>query len=322
LTIGRYQPLHKGHLSVFRQIDDECDSLIIGVGSAQKERENKNPLSGGERITMIRRVLEDRDIGPYEIYPIPDINCYPAWPFYVKAIIPHFDYLYVHSKTVLRLFEGTGTRLRRVDEFNKDKWSATKIRTRISKGEEWEHLVPEEVAEYLKEIDMRERLKPKIDMETETEREAAHLLTKDGKTIATAESCTGGLLAHRLTNTPGSTKYFERGFVVYSPEAKVDLIGVEEDILDECGSVSSETARKMAEKVREKGGADIGLATTGVLGPGGDGLGTPIGTVYVGISDGKDTEVNEFRFSGNRWEVKEQATEEALRCVVDLLDGK
>lgn len=319
LTIGRYQPLHKGHLSVFQQLADECDSTIIGVGSAQIEREEKNPLSGGERITMIKRVLENRDMVPYEIYPIPDINCYPAWPYYVKTILPKFDCLYVHSRTVLRLFEGTRTKLRKVDKFNKDEWSATKIREKIRKGEKWEHLVPEEVAEFLKEINMRERLKPTIQMREESEKEIAHLLTKKEKTIATAESCTGGFLAHRLTNTPGSSSYFKRGFVTYTSEAKVDLLGVDEELIEEHGAVSTQTARQMAQKVREKGKSDIGLITTGVLGPGTDDSGEPIGSVYVGLSNENAIEVREFHFSGNRWEVKEQATEEAIQWVIDYL---
>ncbi len=319
LTIGRFQPLHKGHFSVFKQIADECDSIIIGVGSAQVEREMENPLSGGERITMIRRVLEKHDLGPYEIYPIPDIECYPAWPYYVMAILPSFDCLYVHSKTVLRLFEGTRTKLRKVDEFNKEEWSATEVRRRIREGEDWESLVPEEVAKYLKEINMKERLKPTISMKEETEKEVAHLLTKKGKTIATAESCTGGFLAHRLTNTPGSSSYFEKGFVTYSSKAKMETLGVEEKIIQEQGAVSRQTAEQMAEKTRKKADTDIGLATTGILGPGGGDSGESIGTVFVGLSDSEGVSVRDFHFSGNRWDVKRQATEKALQWVIEFL---
>lgn len=294
--------------------------MIIGVGSAQIEREQKNPLSGGERITMIRRVLENRDIGPYEIYPIPDIDCYPAWPYYVKAILPPFDCLYVHSETVLRLFKGTRTKLRRVDEFNKSEWSATEVRKRIREGEDWKHLVPKEVAEYLEEINMEERLKPVVGMKSETEKKAAHLLTKNEKTIATAESCTGGFLAHRLTNIPGSTSYFEQGLVTYSSQAKIKLLGVDKKIIKEKGAVSKKTAQQMSEKIRKKANTDIGLATTGILGPGGD-EGESIGKVYVGLSYPENTEVKKYNFSGNRWEVKEQATEEALRWLISYLES-
>lgn len=319
LTIGRFQPLHKGHLSVFQQMADECESIIIGVGSAQIERESDNPLSGGERITMIKRVLENRDIGPYEIYPIPDIECYPAWPYYVKAILPSFDCLYVHSRTVIRLFEGTRTKLRKVDEFNKEEWSATEVRRRIREDEEWEELVPEEVAKYLKEINMKDRLKPTISMKEETEKEVAHLLTKKEKTIATAESCTGGFLAHRLTNTPGSSSYFEKGFVTYSSKAKIETLDVKEKTIQKHGAVSSQTAKQMAENTREKVKTDIGLATTGILGPGSTDSGESIGTVFVGMSNSEGTEVREFNFSGNRWDVKRQATEKALRWVIEYL---
>lgn len=319
LTIGRFQPLHKGHFSVFQQITEECDSIIIGIGSAQIERETENPLSGGERITMIKKVLENRDLGPYEIYPIPDIECYPAWPYYVKTILPSFDCLYVHSKTVLRLFEGIRTKLRKVDEFNKEEWSATEVRRRIREGEDWESLVPEEVAKYLKEINMKDRLKPPISMKEETEKEVAHLLTKKEKTIATAESCTGGFLAHRLTNTPGSSSYFEKGFVTYSSKAKIETLDINVKTIQDHGAVSPETAKQMAEKTRKKADASIGLATTGILGPGGDDSGESIGTVFVGLSGSDGTDVEEFHFSGNRWDVKRQASEEALRWVIDYL---
>ncbi len=319
LTIGRFQPLHKGHFSVFQQMAEECDSIIIGIGSAQVERESENPLSGGERITMIKKVLENRDMGPYEIYPIPDIECYPAWPYYVKAILPPFDCLYVHSKTVLRLFEGTRTKLRKVDEFNKEEWSATEVRRRIREGEDWEELVPKEVGKYLKEINMKERLKPTISMKEETEKEVAHQLTKKEKTIATAESCTGGFLAHRLTNTPGSSSYFEKGFITYSSKAKIETLGVKEETIQKHGAVSSQTAKEMAEKTRKKAKADIGLATTGILGPGGGDSGESIGTVFVGMSDLDGVDFKEFNFSGNRWDVKKQATEKALLWVIDYL---
>lgn len=320
LTIGRFQPLHKGHLSVFKKMAEECDSIIIGIGSAQIEREKKNPLSGGERISMIKRVLENRDMGPYEIYPIPDIECYPAWPYYVKAILPPFDYLYAHSETVLRLFEGMKTKLRKVEKFNKKEWSSTEVRERIRKGKNWKKLVPKEVSEFLEEINVKERLKPITPINKETEKRVAHLLTKKDQKIATAESCTGGLLAHRLTNTPGSSSYFERGLVTYSSKAKVELLGVEKKVLEENGAVSPETATEMAKKVRKKGEVDIGLSTTGILGPGGDSSEESIGTVYMGLSHSNGTEVKNFHFSGNRWQAKKQASEKGLEWVIDFLN--
>lgn len=318
LIIGRFQPPHKGHLSVFEQMDEECDSIIIGIGSAQTYRGKDNPLSGGERIALIRRILDKRNIGPYEIYPIPDIYCYPAWPYYVMAILPPFDCLYAHSGTVLRLFEGKA-KLRKVEEFHKDEWSATEIRRRIREGKKWKHLVPEEVAEFLEEINMKERIKPIIGMESETEKKAAHLLTEKEMTIATAESCTGGLVADRLTNVPGSSSYFERGLVTYSSQAKTDLLGVGKKTIEEKGVVSKEVASQMAEGIRKKSNVDLGLATTGIMGPGGGTKEKPVGTVCLGLAHRDGTEIQTFHFSGNRLEVKEQTSERALQLVIDFL---
>jgi|GEM_PF-158554 len=320
LIIGRFQPLHKGHFSVFQKIADECDSIMIGIGSAQTQREKDNPLSGGERITMIKKTLERYDIGPYEIYPIPDIECYPAWPYYVKSLLPEFDYLYAHSPTVLRLFERTKTKIRKVEKFNKEEWSATKIRKKIRQGDEWKSLVPEEVADYLEMIDIKERLKPTIETKEETEKKVAHLLTKKEKTIATAESCTGGYIAHKLTNTPGSSAYFEEGYITYTSKSKIKNLNVKEETIEEEGVVSSKTAEEMAKNTRKKADTDIGIATTGILGPGGNHSETPIGTVFVGLADEENTYVKKLKFSGNRWDVKKQTGEKVLEWVIEYLE--
>lgn len=319
LIIGRFQPLHKGHLQIFKEIEEDCDAIIIGVGSAQIEREMKNPLSGGERIKMIKKTLDNRNIGPYEIYPIPDIDCYPAWPYYVKSILPHFDCLYAYSNETLRLFEDTRTKIKRVEEYNKEKWSSTEVRRRIREGEKWKQLVPKEVSEFLEEINIKERLKPQIGVKSETEKEVAHLLTKKEKTIASAESCTGGLVSHRLTNIPGSSKYFERGLTTYSKKAKVDLLGVDEKLLKEKGAVNRETAKQMAEGIRKQANVDFGLSTTGVMGPGVGEEDESVGTVYIGLAHKDGTEVQSFSFSGNRWSSKEQTSEKALQMVIDFL---
>ncbi|MFW5904135.1 MAG: nicotinamide-nucleotide adenylyltransferase [Candidatus Saliniplasma sp.] len=320
LFIGRFQPFHKGHMAVVEQMAEECDSILIGVGSAQKEREVHDPLSGGERETIIREVLENRLSKPFKIYPIPDINCYPAWAHYVKAILPSFDRVYANSSIVLDLFKETRIETVQVEEIKREEYSGTEIRRRILDGEQWKHLVPDEVADYLEEIDMRELIKPTIGISSETEKKAAHLLTKNNRTISTAESCTGGLIAHRLTNVPGSSMYFLSGLVTYSNEAKIELLGVNEDILKSKGAVSSEVAIQMSEGVRKKIGSDIGLATTGIAGPGGGTEEKPVGTVYMGFSDGKETLTKKYHFSGNRWEVKEQTSEKALRWIIDYFE--
>ncbi|MFW6376024.1 MAG: nicotinamide-nucleotide adenylyltransferase [Thermoplasmatota archaeon] len=318
LIIGRFQPFHKGHLEIIKDISKECNKVIIGVGSAQKEREYNDPLSGGERIDMIQNTLDNRDIN-YKIYPVPDIDCYPAWPSYVKSILPPFEKVYANSSVVRKLFKNTSIETVKVDEINRDEFSGTEIRKRIREGEKWKHLVPNEVSEYLEEIDMEERIKPVISIKDETEKDAAHLLTKKNKTIATAESCTGGLIAHRLTNVPGSSNYFMRGLVTYSNDAKIDLLGVDEDVLKEKGAVSEEVAIQMAEGVRVKSNTDIGLATTGIAGPSGGSEEKPVGTVYMALSTEDKTESKLFHFSGNRWDVKKQTSEKGLEWIIELL---
>ncbi len=295
--------------------------MIIGIGSAQKKRTAPNPLSGGERITMVKRVLQKRELGPVEIYPIPDLDCHPAWPYYVEAILPEFEKIYGNSEVVLDLFHGIGYETGKIKQVKREKYSGTEIRKKMEAGEEWKDLVPKEVADYLEELDMDERLKPTIAVKSETEKEAAHLLTRKNKTIATAESCTGGLIANRLTDVPGSSNYFMAGLVTYSNKAKRELLGVDDDVIKEKGAVSSPVAEQMAEGVRKDRRTDLGLATTGTAGPGGGTEEKPVGTVYIALSSKRNTESRLFHFSGDRQEVKDQISEEALEWIIETLEG-
>ncbi len=322
LFIGRFQPFHKGHLAIIEEMKKDCEEIIIGIGSAQKERETDNPLSGGERIDMIKKVLESKGVEDYEIYPIPDLDCHPAWPHYIRSILPRFDIVYGHSETVLNLLSRVGVKTRQIEKTKPEEYSGTEIRKRIREEDVWEDLVPKEVVEFLEDIDMEERLKPVIGMKSETEKEAAHLLTTKNKTIATAESCTGGLIAHRLTNVPGSSTYFMRGLVTYSNDAKIELLGVKEETLKKHGAVSSQVAEEMVEGVKKRSKTDIGIATTGIAGPGGGTEENPVGTVYMGLANDKETETKLFHFAGNRWEVKEQTSEEALNWIIGSLEDK
>jgi nicotinamide-nucleotide amidase len=114
--------------------------------------------------------------------------------------------------------------------------------------------------------------------------ETGDLLKTQHATLAVAESCTGGLLAHWLTNTPGSSEYFLFSAVTYSNEAKVEVLGVSADTLASVGAVHEETARQMAEGVRRVAGSTYGLATTGIAGPGGGTAEKPVGTVCIGLA--------------------------------------
>ncbi len=320
LFIGRFQPFHKGHLYVIELMKKECDTIIIGIGSAQKERELDNPLSGGERIEMIKRVLDEKNLPPYELYPVPDIDCYPAWPHYVKTILPPFDVIYANSDIVAELFERIGVKVKRIDNKNRDNWKGREIRRKIQDKEDWKRSVPKEVVEYFEEINMEERIKPQIPILTDTEREVAHLLTKKGLSIATAESCTGGLIAHRLTNVPGSSSYLQGGVITYSNETKIEILGVDSNLIEKKGAVCQEVAEEMAKGVREYMKTDIGLAVTGIAGPGGGIEGKPVGTVHYAIDMGKNqVHTEKLSLQGNRKGIKDQTSEFVLRKLVELI---
>jgi nicotinamide-nucleotide amidase len=126
------------------------------------------------------------------------------------------------------------------------------------------------------------------------------LLRARGWTVALAESCTGGLVGHRLTQIPGSSAYFERGFVVYSNAAKQALLGVPEAVLREHGAVSAACADAMARGARERAGADVGVSVTGIAGPDGATPTKPVGTVYVGLADVHGAVVEHHRFDRDR----------------------
>jgi PncC family amidohydrolase len=140
--------------------------------------------------------------------------------------------------------------------------------------------------------------------------------------IAVAESCTGGLIANRITNIQGASDYFDLGFVTYSNDSKELYLFVPEEVIAEKGAVSSEVAKAMAEGLREATDADIALSVTGVAGPGGGTPEKPIGTVFVGLASKDSTFVNKFLFSGDRISIKEQTSEEALKLVLDYLEGR
>lgn len=138
-------------------------------------------------------------------------------------------------------------------------------------------------------------------------------------TVATVESCTGGLLAGTLVNCSGISAYFQEGMVTYSNEAKTKLVGVKTETLNRVGAVSEETAREMAEGVRRVTGADIGLSTTGIAGPTGGTDKKPVGLVYIGIALPEETYVYELRLKGTRQQVREKTVQTVLYELYKLL---
>ena len=138
------------------------------------------------------------------------------------------------------------------------------------------------------------------------------MLKRDHATVAVAESATGGGLAERLTSVPGSSAYFLGGFVTYNKRMKVDLLGVPEEIIDQFGAVSRETAQAMAAAVRRKTGATYGLSITGNAGPATDGDQAPVGMVYCGLADALGTIVVDRQFVADRARVRQFAGQMAL----------
>ena len=143
----------------------------------------------------------------------------------------------------------------------------------------------------------------------------ANLLIERGLKISVAESCTGGLISHRLTNISGSSIYFERGITAYSNAAKVELLRVDEEVIQKFGAVSKEVAEQMAQGVKSISGSDIGLSVTGILGPTGDTPAKPIGYVIIAVCDDKSCISKVFRFGDDRLLNKDRTSQAALEMV-------
>ena len=133
-----------------------------------------------------------------------------------------------------------------------------------------------------------------------------------GLTIALAESCTAGLIAHRLTQVAGSSAYVDRGVTCYSNRAKTELLGVPEPLLKKYGAVSEQVARAMAQGIRTRSKVDLGLSITGIAGPAGGTKDKPVGLVYVGLATSKESHTKEFRFHGERDTIKLRSSQGAL----------
>jgi nicotinamide-nucleotide amidase len=146
------------------------------------------------------------------------------------------------------------------------------------------------------------------------------LCRKRGVMVATAESCTGGLIAALLTEIPGSSDVFERGFVTYSNDAKHEQLGIKPSLLAKHGAVSAEVAGAMAEGALKHSKAKFSMAVTGVAGPGGGTPKKPVGLVYIAVSGGKGkTAVEEYRFKGSRSQIRMKTVAESLKLLTAQL---
>lgn len=152
------------------------------------------------------------------------------------------------------------------------------------------------------------------------EKEVGSLLSERGLTLAVAESCTGGLLGHRLTLVSGSSEYFLGGVIAYSNEIKTRVLGISYEVLRKEGAVSDTVARLMAMSVRGRFNSDLGIGITGIAGPKGGSDEKPVGLVYVGLADGKRVRVCRYDFRRlQRASVKEKSSEGALEMLRDFL---
>ncbi|MDA0999370.1 MAG: CinA family protein [bacterium] len=151
------------------------------------------------------------------------------------------------------------------------------------------------------------------------EKTLGDLLLERNWRVVTAESCTGGLIGHRITNVAGSSAYFLLGLATYSNEAKEKYLGVSRAILDTEGAVSEPCARAMAEGARAAAGAEVGVATTGIAGPTGGTPDKPVGTVFMAVSVPAGTWVERHQFDGGREEIKAKTAEAALRLACRLI---
>ena len=150
--------------------------------------------------------------------------------------------------------------------------------------------------------------------------EVAAVLTEQKLTLAVAESCTGGALCQALTDIPGSSAWFDRGFITYSNQAKIEMLGVSSTLLEQYGAVSFEAARAMVEGVHGQSNAELAIAITGIAGPDGGTAEKPVGTVFFGIGQkGQAVKIDKRRFKGGREEVRARSVEFVLKALLKTL---
>ena len=161
------------------------------------------------------------------------------------------------------------------------------------------------------------------DPQLNTGREVLDILARDGKSIVTAESCTGGMIAAALTDIPGASQAFYGGYVVYANEAKARLIGVQPRLIRDYGAVSNQVARAMADGARNTAHADFAVAVTGIAGPDGGSEKKPVGLVYVAVSSELGTVVIEHKFGDlGRDAIRRASVQAALDLVLQVLTSE
>ncbi|MGH7409030.1 MAG: competence/damage-inducible protein A [Candidatus Methylomirabilales bacterium] len=248
-------------------------------------------------------------------------------PMLTEIVLPRLREVYgLKGRIRSRVLRTTGVSESKVDELLGDLWAernptiallarSGEIHVRLTAKAETEaeltHLLDG------REAQVRERLGDIVFGRDEESLEVivGRLLLARRLTLAVAESCTGGLMGHRITNVPGSSAYFDRGVVVYSNQAKTALLGVPAALIAAKGAVSAEVAAAMAEKMREGAGVDLALAVTGIAGPTGGSPEKPVGLTYIALAHSGGVAAHEFRFFTDRDLNKQRAAQTALDLV-------
>jgi nicotinamide-nucleotide adenylyltransferase len=152
--VGRFQPFHKGHLEVIKKIIKDVDELVVIVGSSQYSHRLDNPFTAGERITMIRKALEEAEIMLQKIWiiPVPDVHQHGLWVCQIVSYAPKFDAVYSNEPLTSRLFKEAGFKVEPLPFIKRDVYLATEIRKRMITKENWKELVPSSVANFIDDI--------------------------------------------------------------------------------------------------------------------------------------------------------------------------
>jgi len=160
LYVGRFQPFHLGHLEAIRYILKQVDDLVIVVGSAQHSHTLENPFTAGERITMIRRALDEAKISPsvYVIVPLPDWDIHMVWVSHLLSQTPAFQIAYTNEPLTGRLLKEAGLKVHHIPFYHREKYMATVVRKRLLAGGDWKALVPKAVQKYMVEVDGIDRM--------------------------------------------------------------------------------------------------------------------------------------------------------------------
>jgi nicotinamide-nucleotide adenylyltransferase len=158
LLIGRFQPIHDGHIRLVEEIATDVDELVVGIGSADASHTVRNPFTAGERIMMITKALESMDITIYTV-PIEDLNRNSVWVSHVESMSPRFDVAYSNNPLVIQLFIESDVEVRQTAMFNREELKGSEIRERMTEGGAWQQYVPAEVVDVIEEINGIQRIR-------------------------------------------------------------------------------------------------------------------------------------------------------------------